>query len=108
MTELLSQTSLFALVLTLAAYELGLWLQKKVCSPLCNPILIAVALIIAFLLTFRIPVSTYQAGCSAFSWLLTPATVCLAVPLYEQLQTLRRNLPAIAAGVFAGTVVSIG
>ena len=108
MIELLSQTSLFALVLTLAAYELGLWLQKKVRSPLCNPILIAVALIIAFLLTFRIPVSTYQAGCSAFSWLLTPATVCLAVPLYEQLQTLRRNLPAIAVGVFAGTVVSIG
>lgn len=107
MTEILSQTSLFALVLTLGAYEIGLWLQKKTRSPVCNPILIAVALIIVLLLALDIPVSTYQAGCGAFSWLLTPATVCLAVPLYEQIRILRRNLGAIAVGVGGGTVVSI-
>ena len=107
MHDILKETSLFAVVLTLTAYELGLWLQKKTRSPICNPILIAVTLIIVILLALDIPVSTYQTGCGAISWLLTPATVCLAVPLYEQLQTLRRNLPAILAGVLGGTVASL-
>ena len=47
MSELLTATSLFAIVLTLGAYEFGIWLQKKLKSPICNPILIAVILVIA-------------------------------------------------------------
>ena len=107
MAELLSETSLFAVVLTLGAYELGLWLQKKLKSPLCNPILVAVVLVVAVLPLTGVTPGAYQEGCKTFSWLLTPATVCLAVPLYEQIKVLGKNLPAIFAGVLAGTAASL-
>lgn len=107
MRELLSQTSLFAVVLTLGAYQIGLWCQKKGKSPLCNPILIATVLVIAALLLTGIPNDTYQEGTGLFSWLLTPATVCLALPMYQQVKVLKKNLPAILAGVAAGTVTSL-
>ena len=99
--------SLLPLVLTLSAYQIGLWCQKKWRSPLCNPILIAVVLVIGFLLLTGISNDTYQAGSQMFSWLLTPATVCLALPLYRQISILRNSLWSILTGVFAGTVTSV-
>ncbi len=107
MTEFLESISLFPLVLTVGTYMIGVWLQKKLRSPLCNPILIAVVLIIPILLLTGYSTEAYQAGTKGLTWLLTPATVCLAVPLYEQLKTLKKNLPAIIAGVAAGTVTSL-
>ena len=107
MNDLLQGTSLFPILLTLAAFLMGQWLQKKTGLPLCNPILLATLAVIGVLLVFHIPNEEYQAGCRLFSWLLTPATVCLALPLYEQLQALRKNLPAILAGVLSGTVSSL-
>lgn len=106
MSELL-QGTLFPLLLTLTAYQVGLWCQQKCRLPLCNPILIATILVIAALAGTDIPNGQYQNGCAAFSWLLTPATVCLAMPLYRQLRVLRRCLPAVCAGVAAGTVSSL-
>lgn len=108
MGELLTSASLFAIVLTLGAYEFGLWLQKKLKSPVCNPILVAVILVILAIRLLGVSPADYAAGCSSFSWLLTPATVCLAVPLYEQVKVLKKNLPAIFVGVLAGTLVSLG
>lgn len=96
--------ALLPVVLTLTAFFLGQRLQKKLKSPLLNPILIAVILVLLFLGITGISVKTYQSGMSSLSWLLTPATVCLAVPMYEQFQLLKKNLPAIAAGVAAGAV----
>jgi len=107
MNELLTQTSLFAIVLTLGTYEFGMWLQKKLKSPLCNPILVSVVLVIAAIFLLRIPTAEYEAGCEIFSWILTPATVALAVPMYEQLKILKKNLPTILAGVLAGVLTSL-
>ena len=107
MTEILSGLSLFPLVLTVGAYQIGLWCRKKWDHPLCNPILIAVLLVIGVLLLSGLPVETYQAGTSGIQWLLTPATVCLALPLYEHLKVLKKNLPAILTGVAAGTITSL-
>lgn len=107
MNELFASISLLPLILTIGAYQVGLWCRKKWDHPVCNPILIAVVLVIAVLLLTGIPVERYQAGTSAISWLLTPATVCLALPLYEHLKVLKKNLPAIFAGIGAGTVVSL-
>ena len=92
---------LFSLVLTFGAFQLGLWCQKKLKSPLCNPVLIATILIIGFLLLTGYPNETYQSGTSTFQWLLTPATVCLALPLYRQLKILGKNLWAILSGIAA-------
>jgi len=107
MVEFLSGLSLFPLVLTFGAYQLGLWIQKKGKSPLLNPILISSVLVILFLLVTGIPNETFQEGNQVLTWLLTPATVCLALPLYKQLQVLKKSLPAILVGIFAGTVASL-
>ena len=107
MNEFLSQLPMFSLVLTLGAYQIGLFFQKKWKSPLCNPLLISVALIVAVLLVTGFSAEQYQVDMKIFSWLITPATVALAVPLYEQLQKLKKNLPAILAGVAAGAVAAL-
>ena len=103
----MSELSLAALVLTLGAYQIGLFCQKKVRHPLCNPLLIAILLVMGFLLAAGIKNEDYQAGSSLFGWLLTPATVCLALPLYRQMKVLKKSLPGILIAVAAGTVTSL-
>ena len=107
MAEFLESLSLLALVLTIGAYQIGLWCRKKWNSPICNPILIATILVSGVVLLTGLDVDTYQSGMGSISWLLTPATVCLALPLYEQLKILKKSLPAILAGIAAGTVTSL-
>ena len=108
MAEFLESISLFPLVLTLGTYQFGLWCQKKVKHALCNPLLIATVLSIGIILLTGFDLQVYQKGTAGISWLLTPATVCLAIPLYEQLKVLKKHLPAILIGIFAGVFVSLG
>ena len=103
MTEFLS-IAILPVALTLTAFLLGQKIQKKLKSPILNPILISVILVLIFLSLTGMPVSDYKAGMGSLSWLLTPATICLAVPMYEQFQILKKNLPMILAGVAAGAV----
>lgn len=107
MAEFLENIPLFPIVLTLGAYQAGLWCRKKWKSPLCSPLLIAVVLVIGVLLATGYSTDRYTEGTKVISWLLTPATVCLALPLYEQLKVLKKSLPAILLGVAAGTVTSL-
>ena len=106
MTELL-QIGLLPVALTLITFQIGLWCQKKARSPLCNPILIAVVLLLAFMAVTGMDNASYQAGASNLSWLMTPATISLAIPMYEQLGILRKNLRAIAVGIAGGAVACI-
>lgn len=103
MTELLS-IGILPVSLTLIAFLLGQKIQKKLRSPILNPILVAVILVLLFLALTGMPVADYKAGMGSLSWLLTPATICLAVPMYEQFQILKKNLPMIVAGVAAGAI----
>lgn len=103
MTELL-YLELTCVLVTLLAYQTGLSLQKKVKHPACNPILLSAALVILFITLTGLPNSVYQAANVRLSWLLTPATVCLAIPMYEQLTILRKNLKVLLAGVAAGAI----
>ena len=107
MTEFLSGSSFFAVALTLGIWRLASALQKKTGSMLLHPILVSAAAIMLILLASGIPNSAYQAGVKPLSFLLTPATVCLAVPLYEHVKVLKRNLPAIGLGVLCGTLTSL-
>lgn len=104
----LAGSRFFPLLLTLSVYLFAAWLHKKTRSALLNPILISTLLIIPVLLLLKIPVDTYQEGTEVLSYLLTPATICLALSLYEQLQKLKSGLGAILTGVAAGTVASLG
>lgn len=108
MTELFASNSFFAVALTLAAFELGRILQSKWKSPLLNPILVGAALVGTVLILGKIPLADYQTGCKPLQFLLTPATICYAVSLYEQISSLKKHLPAILAGVLCGTLVSLG
>ena len=97
-------TGVFPVILTLAAFRVGQLCQSKWKSPICNPILIGVILVAAFLLTTKTEMAVYQSGVSAISWLMTPATIALAIPMYEQYRALKENRKAILAGVAAGAV----
>lgn len=100
----LFEIPIFPVFVTLAAFWIGTVLQKKVKSPLCNPILVAVIIILVFQFVTGMDLDVYQAGNSLLSWLLTPATVSLAVTMYEQFQILRKNTGVILAGVAAGAI----
>lgn len=108
MTEFLQNIPLFPLVLSLGTYQIGVWCQKKTRLAICNPLLIATLLSIGVLLLTDFDLQVYQSASSRITWLLTPATVCLAVPLYEQLKVFRDKLSAIFIGVAAGTVAGLG
>lgn len=97
-------TGLFSVFITLGMYQLAVMLQKKTKLAILNPIFVATIFILILLQVTGIENADYQAGCKVFSWLLTPATVCFAVPMYEQLRTLKNSMPAIIIGILAGTV----
>ena len=107
MLDFLTQSVFFGAVLSLAAYEIGLYCKKRWKKALFNPLLIAVILVVAVLAVLRIPYDTYYSGAKYISFLLTPATVCLAIPLYEQFQLLKKNALAILAGVVSGVLTSV-
>lgn len=104
MSEFLSGSSLWAICLTLGAFQLGAWVQKKTRIVALSPILTGAALIIALLLVCKVPNEQYQAGVTHLSFLLTPCTVCFGIPLYKQLDRLKGNLPAVFTGVAAGAL----
>lgn len=98
---------LFGILLTLLAFELGIFVFKKSKIALLNPILIATAFIIIFLLIFNIDYNTYNNGAKFINSFLGPATVILAVPLYKQINLLKKNLLPILTGILVGSIVSI-
>lgn len=108
MRDFLSGSTFFFACLTLIVFSLASLLQQKLKSPLLNPIPITAAVIIALLALLKIPNSAYQAGCQVLSYLLTPATICLAISFYEQFQNLKKHLLTVTLGVLAGTVCSLG
>ena len=108
MHSLLEQSVFFGVGVSIAAYEAGSLLKKKYHSALFNPLLLSVAATIVLLILFRIDYDTYYEGAKYLSYLLTPATVCLAVPMYEQLELLKKNLKAVMVGILSGVLMSLG
>lgn len=96
----------FGLFISVFAYIIGMWLKKKLGWGILNPLMIAVILVIAFLVGTGIPYSEYNEGASYISYFLTPATVCLAIPLYKQLELLKKNFAAVILGITSGVLAS--
>lgn len=105
--EFFSESLFFGVVISLAGYEAGLFLKKKTRSSLCNPLLIAVIFVMLALFVCRVDYGEYYEGGRYLSYLLTPATVALAVPLYRQIELLKKNLVAILTAVCAGVLSSL-
>lgn len=106
MRELLTDSVYFGVMISLSTYGLGVLLKKRFRLAIFNPLLIAVVATIVLLLTFHIDYESYYEGAKYISYLLTPATVCLAIPLYEQLSLLKSNYRAILLGILSGVLTS--
>jgi len=103
----LSTSPLLGLTVTLAAYLAGSWLFKKSGNnPLINPVLIAVAAIVALLWTTGTPYETYFDGAQFVHFLLGPATVALAIPLYNQFHQVRKTFGALVTALICGSVTA--
>ena len=107
MKELLTTSAYFGVFLSLGCYMVGLWVKKKTKLSFANPMLVAIILVIVVLLAGGIDYDAYYNGAKYLSWLLTPATVCLAIPLYEQLSQLKRHWKAVLTGILAGSLTSL-
>jgi predicted murein hydrolase (TIGR00659 family) len=107
MTELFETSVFFGVVISLIGYEIGLFLKRKLKKALFNPLLVAILFVMAFLKIFHVDYQTYNEGAESISYLLTPATVCLAIPLYRQLELLKSHKKAIFFGITAGVLASL-
>ena len=107
MNEFAASSVFFGVFVTLAAYFLGLKVKEKTGLAIMNPLLIAIVLVMLLLRGLDIDYAAYNQSARLVSSLLTPATVCLAVPLYEQLQLLKRHKAAILTGVISGVLTSL-
>ncbi len=107
MRDFLCDSVFFGVMISLTAYEAGAWLKNKFKLAIFNPLLISIIAVIAVLSLFHIDYDSYFSGAKYLSYLLTPATVCLAVPLYEQLELLKNNWKAITAGILSGVLTSL-
>lgn len=105
--EVITNNILFGLVLSIAAFEIGILINRYTRMPVLNPLLLAIVLIIGFLSTFKIDFDTYNKSGQFINMFLGPSTVVLAVPLYKQLDLLKKNAAAILIGIFMGSVIGI-
>lgn len=107
MNNIFLNSTTLGVVISLLAYQLGVFLKNKTKKTFINPLLISIVLVIVFLLVFDIDYESYNQSAKYLSYLLTPATVSLAIPLYQQLELLKKNVTAILLGISAGVLTSL-
>ena len=107
MSEFMATSAYAGVTISLVSYGLGAWLKKKFGFGFLNPLLISIIFTIIFLCTCGINYETYNEGAKYLSWLLTPSTVCLAIPLYEEFELLKKNAKAVILGITAGVLTSL-
>lgn len=107
MQEYFANSIFFGIFLTIFMYQIAAAIQKKWPLPIFNPLLISMFAIIGILVVTKIPYETYEQGAKFIGNLLTPLTVCLAVPLYRQLKVLKENIAAVLISITCGCLAHI-
>ena len=107
MENLVLNSAASGVFISLAAYGIGSLVRKKWNSPLANPLLIAIILVILFLNLSGVEYETYNVSAKYLTYLLAPATVSLAIPMYERMQLLKENYAAILTGILSGVLASL-
>lgn len=107
MKELFCTSVFFGGLISLGAYGIGMWLKRKTGWALMNPLFVSIVLVVCLLLCLDIDYNTYKQSTDIISYLLTPATICLAVPLYQQVELLKKNYKAVIAGITSGVLSSL-
>lgn len=100
-------STFFGIFATLSFYGTGMVLKQKIKHPLMNPMLFAIIFTIVFLRLFGIEYQAYNNSAKYISYLMTPATICLAVPLYRQLDTLKKNFKAVMFGITSSVIITM-
>jgi predicted murein hydrolase (TIGR00659 family) len=108
MKEILCNSVYFGVAISILGYVLGVVIKKKFKWSFLNPLLISIIFVITILLVFDIDYQSYNQGAKYLSYFLTPATVCLAIPLYQQLELLKKNSKAVIIGISTGVLSSLG
>ena len=107
MSNFLSNSIFFGVLLCLLSYQAGVFLRQKTKIAAFNPLLISIIIVIFVLVMFNIKFEDFYKGSKYISFLLTPATVALAIPLYSKLALLKSNFKAIMSGLIAGVLTSL-
>ena len=107
MMDFLQNSAFFGVLISVVSYAIGTKLQARFKHPLCNPLIVALLLTILTLVVLDMDYSIYAEGTKYITFFLTPATVCLALPLYEQFQLLKQNFKAILLGILSGVASSL-
>ena len=103
----LSASPLLHLTLTLVVYQLGTMIYRRGgMTPLLNPVMLSILAIVAILAWTNTPYETYFDGAQFVHFLLGPATVALAIPLYRQFDKVRRSALALLASIIAGSATA--
>ena len=107
MNDFFTQSAFIGVALSILSYEIGNLFKRYLKLAILNPLLISIAVTILFLIFSKTDYKTYEAGAKYLSWFLTPATVCLAIPLYEQIHLLQKNWKAVIFGIISGVITSL-
>lgn len=107
MAEFLQNSAVWGVALTLSVFAAATWINRKYGAAWCNPLLLSSIFVIVFLSAAKIPYGQYHESTAIIRYLLLPATVSLAIPLYEQWQLLKENALAILVGISAGVATSL-
>ena len=104
MNQVVINSTTIGIVISVLGYELGMFLKRKFKLAIFNPLLISIIFVIICLGIFNVGYESYN----NLGYLLTPATVCLAIPLYQQIRLLKENIWAIFLGILSGVLTSLG
>lgn len=106
-TEFFENSAFFGVITSLLAYWIGVKCKERYKLPIYNPLLLAILMVIGFLSLFKVDYAVYNSGAQYISYFLTPATVALAIPLYQRLADVRRYFKAIMLGISTGVIVNM-
>lgn len=107
MKELLTESVYFGVTISIVSYGIGLFLKKKLKWGILNPLLVSILFVGGFLILFDIDYDMYNQTAKYLSYLLTPATVALAIPLYQKITLLKKNGLAVFLGILSGVLSSL-
>ena len=107
MKEFLNQSVYFGVTVSMIGYALGLFLKKKFKSGMLNPLLISIIFVIGAIKLLDVDYEAYKTSAQYLGYLLTPATVALAIPLYQKMELLKKNLFAVMGGILSGVIASL-
>lgn len=107
MTDFCNNSVYFGVAISLVGYVIGVQLKKKFQLAVLNPLMISIIFVVGVVLLFKLDYPSYKKQAEILNYLLTPATIALAIPLYQQLSLLRKNLLAVICGIISGVFASM-